>query len=93
MITFANISTNTSTTPVNIPTSIRRAAPQRVLQVDITGTMTVAVEGRLSPSVSWTTLFSTSASAVTLVGLMAQMRIVTTNAAGTASVYLDAEQA
>jgi hypothetical protein len=89
------VSTNTSGDAVALPKHIRRAAPQRVVQISISGTITVAIEGRMTPAAPWITIYSTAASAVQLVALMPEMRVTTTGASGgpSASVYLDAETA
>lgn len=95
IVLITDVSTNESSAPITVPTQIRRAAPQRVVQIAITGTITVAIEGRMTPSAPWFQMHSASTSGATLIALTPEMRVTTTGAAGgaAASVWLDAEQA
>ncbi|TWT10630.1 hypothetical protein [Reyranella sp. CPCC 100927] len=90
-----SVSTNESSAPITVPTHIRRAAPQRVVQIAITGTIAVAIEGRMTPDAQWLPLHTVTTSGATLIALLPQMRVTTSGAeAGSeASVWLDAEQA
>lgn len=95
MITL-NVSASNTVSPIaRVPTGIRRAAPQRVTQVAITGTATVTIEGRLDPAAAWQALYSTTTSAATLIALLPEMRATASSAAegAQATVYIDAENA
>lgn len=87
------VATNGSGDPVTISSRIRREAPERTLQVSISGTITIDVEGRMTSSAPWVSVFTAAASVAAKVPLFPEMRVTRSGVASTpsASVWLDAE--
>jgi len=59
---------------------------QALLQVSITGTQTVTVEGRLSDDHDWFTILTTAVDTAVMCLIMPQMRAVTSGTSGGSSV-------
>lgn len=86
------ITVNLSCDAFYFPRATRRAAPERVCQIEITGTISASVQGRCSTSASWAEVWTSAVTAAKFIAVFPEMRLLTTGAAGgTAQVWLDSE--
>lgn len=85
---FAAITTNTTGAAINLDgqrAAIRHGRDEATVQIDITGTATVAVQARIEATLGWATVDSgITASKIVRIGRVVEVRLVTTGvSAGT----------